>query len=457
MSKLPCEVVKDLFPSYIDELTSEVTNNLVKEHTAECEECRQALESMKSPEPESIEQPQKKEIDYLKKTRKKNRRNIFVTILLVLALVLGGLGVKYYFIGTTLQNEYLSCQVQVKDKEIIAYCIAADDKNLISDIEFTEKDGVITIACKSVDNNPFFDSVSKETYVAESEFTEIRMGDLILWADGEYISTWTSEIYKTRHANIKDTKANAETADALYLSSVFSDYKSVVQKTEEPYGWHFQKGVLLQDPVSLEKSYLEPYAYIMLALIEDLGEVTYEYTYMGQPVSKTYTADMATEYAGKDIKLVGKDIAELEKLVRKAPNAGSHFYNDYYSDIYGELPQDYVSPENCEVNIINNTGEDIWTIGTTYYSDQGEEYFGGSIYYDAEIHNEGNLPYFLYVQDPYIFDYTGETFDLELTINDSDNVTYSTGEKLTFPMDFDTEYELELTGNAEEGYHVTLK
>ena len=63
MSKLPCEVVKDLFPSYIDELTSEVTNDLVKEHTAECEECRRTLESMKSPEAEPEEEPQKKEID----------------------------------------------------------------------------------------------------------------------------------------------------------------------------------------------------------------------------------------------------------------------------------------------------------------------------------------------------------------------------------------------------------
>ena len=105
MSKLPCEVVKDLFPSYIDELTSELTNNLVKEHTAECEDCRQTLESMKSPEIEHAEQSQRKEIDYLKKTRKKNRKNVFVAILVVLAVVLGGLGVKHYFIGNTISHE----------------------------------------------------------------------------------------------------------------------------------------------------------------------------------------------------------------------------------------------------------------------------------------------------------------------------------------------------------------
>lgn len=453
MSKLPCEVVKDLFPSYIDELTSEVTNNLIEEHNAECEDCRKTLESMNSPEAEPEKQSQKKEIDYLKKTRKKYRRNIFITIVLVLALVLGGLGVKQCFIGTTLQNEYLSCQVQVKDKEITAFCMTADGNKLISDIQFEEKDGVITIACKSVSNNPLFDSVSKETYVAENEIKEIRMGDCVLWANGVYISTWTSELFKTRHANIRDTKTNAETADALYLSHVFPGYKSVVQKEKEPYGWHFQKGIQMSDLKSLEKDYLEPYAYIMLALVEDLGEVTYEFSYMGEPISWTYTTEMASKYIGKDIKLVGKDIAELEKLVRYASRADS----SYPASEYGEVLEEYETPESCEINIVNTTGEDIWAVGMTYYSDQGEEYFSGTAYFDAKAYNEFDMPYTLFVQDPYIFNYKGESFDLKLTINDSDNVTYGTGDRLTFPMEFDTKYVIEITGNAEEGYHVTMK
>ncbi|MBR6664858.1 MAG: DUF4825 domain-containing protein [Lachnospiraceae bacterium] len=455
MSKLPCEVVKDLFPSYIDELTGEVTNNLIEEHTNECEECRQALESMRSPEGEPEKQSQKKEIDYLKKTRKKYRRNIFITIVLVLALVLGGLGVKQYFIGTTLQNEYLSCQIQVKDKEITAYCVAADNKKLISDIEFKEKDGVITIACKSVDNNPFFDSVSKETYVAENEIKEVRMGDCILWADGEYISTLASELFKTRHANVRDTKANLDTTTALRLSSVFPGYKCTVQKSEEPYGLHFQNGEQPGNIKSLEKDALEPCAYILLALIEDLGEVTYEFTHRGEPVTLTYTSEMATKNVGKDIKLVGENIAELEKLVRYAPTVANYFYWESITE--GDAEIEYETPEFIDIDIVNNTGEELWAIGMTYYSDRGEELFSGESYFYPDVFDEFDIPFMMHVQDPYISLYKGESFDLKLTINDSDNVTYSTGERLTFPMDFDTKYELELSGNAAEGYHVTLK
>ena len=37
MSKIPCEMIQDLLPSYIDELTSEVTNREVEAHVSECE------------------------------------------------------------------------------------------------------------------------------------------------------------------------------------------------------------------------------------------------------------------------------------------------------------------------------------------------------------------------------------------------------------------------------------
>ena len=42
------KLVQDLFPSYIDELTSDETNKFVEEHIASCEECKNILEAMKT-------------------------------------------------------------------------------------------------------------------------------------------------------------------------------------------------------------------------------------------------------------------------------------------------------------------------------------------------------------------------------------------------------------------------
>ena len=48
MSKIPCEVIQDLMPSYVDGLTNPVTDKIIEEHVEECEKCRQTLETMRS-------------------------------------------------------------------------------------------------------------------------------------------------------------------------------------------------------------------------------------------------------------------------------------------------------------------------------------------------------------------------------------------------------------------------
>lgn len=44
---MKCEIIRDLLPSYIDELTSEVSNQEIEEHLKECTGCSQYLKEMK--------------------------------------------------------------------------------------------------------------------------------------------------------------------------------------------------------------------------------------------------------------------------------------------------------------------------------------------------------------------------------------------------------------------------
>ena len=361
---------------------------------------------------------------------------------------------KHYFIGNTISYEYLSCVPQVKGQELTVVCMAADANMRISKIQFEEKDGVINISCKGVQRD-LVDVVGvKGSYVAEKEIEEVRLGDRILWARGEYITTFTSSVYKTKHAEIQDTKTNIDTATALYLGYVFPGYKSVVQKENEPYGWHFQKGELLGDVKYLEKQYLEPYAYIMMAVVENLGEVTYEFRHRGEPITLTYTTEMATKYAGKDIKAVGEDIAELEKLIRKANLTDTHFWTETESH-----ESNYETPEHIELEILNKTGEEIWGINTIYYDDEDNKITELEAHYDARGFDVEEWPIPVMVQDlfAYIDIERPDELYLRFEFNDIDNVTYSTGDCITLPMEFGTKYQMELSGNAEEGYHVTLK
>ena len=43
---LTCEVVQDLLPSYVDHLTSDVTNTAIETHIRECADCRRILSDM---------------------------------------------------------------------------------------------------------------------------------------------------------------------------------------------------------------------------------------------------------------------------------------------------------------------------------------------------------------------------------------------------------------------------
>ena len=75
--KLTCDTIRDLLPMYVDELTSEATNELVKEHISTCSQCSEMLENMKKPV--SVETAP--EVKDFKKYLKKSRISIFYWIM----------------------------------------------------------------------------------------------------------------------------------------------------------------------------------------------------------------------------------------------------------------------------------------------------------------------------------------------------------------------------------------
>lgn len=101
MNSLNCNVIKDLLPLYVDDLSSEESTQLVEEHLAGCAQCRQLADTLKADVKFSAKDTDP-ELDYLKKVRSKRKRLLFVTIALS-ALVFGTLlvaGVKTYIIGS---------------------------------------------------------------------------------------------------------------------------------------------------------------------------------------------------------------------------------------------------------------------------------------------------------------------------------------------------------------------
>lgn len=86
MSKLSCNVVKDLLPSYIDKICSEESAQLVDEHLRECEECAKTKEQME--ENLLAQKASKEEIELINrvKSRKQKRHTVYIGII-VFALI----------------------------------------------------------------------------------------------------------------------------------------------------------------------------------------------------------------------------------------------------------------------------------------------------------------------------------------------------------------------------------
>ena len=105
---MKCEIIRDLFPSYIDGLTSKESNQAIEEHLEGCRECRRYLEEMQreiASEELTQEEREKrqKEIQPLRKVRKVNLRKIGIAVLItaIICFVVSGVFAFYSELGQT--------------------------------------------------------------------------------------------------------------------------------------------------------------------------------------------------------------------------------------------------------------------------------------------------------------------------------------------------------------------
>ncbi len=157
MNRIDCEVVQDLFPSYIEGLTSEKTNAVIEEHLAGCEKCSKVLAAMRSPASDTsdISPEEKQEIDFLKKNRKRNRRIIFGSIAAALLLILVVLALRVFAIGTKNDPNWAAMNLKVVDNELDFTAVPTGSGTAIASLDFTEEDGVITVQARTVLVSPF--------------------------------------------------------------------------------------------------------------------------------------------------------------------------------------------------------------------------------------------------------------------------------------------------------------
>ena len=109
---LSCEVVRDLLPSYLDGVASGETKAAVERHMEECPDCRETLRRMKEPKETAL--TEEKEIDYLKKVRRRSSRKVAVILGIVVLLSMAAM-LRLFYIGFPVDSRAIAAVVTVRD------------------------------------------------------------------------------------------------------------------------------------------------------------------------------------------------------------------------------------------------------------------------------------------------------------------------------------------------------
>lgn len=129
---MKCEIIRDLFPSYLDGLTSEESNAEIRLHLEDCKPCGEILAQMQQEtQEESSEKTGKDEKRKINPFRKFNRRmKAAVAAAVAVCVCIGGVGYKVIAYGYAIDPNEITLDVRL-DAEMLYLDFAVEKGNLM--------------------------------------------------------------------------------------------------------------------------------------------------------------------------------------------------------------------------------------------------------------------------------------------------------------------------------------
>lgn len=284
---LSCGVVRDLLPSYVENLLGEDSREAVERHLKTCPACRAQMEAMTSPSEaakaaEAAESA--KEVDYLKRVKKGTAKKITLAVACTAAVLLGGAALKLFVIGTPLQPQSVAVvveEVQDEGKTLFLSLRSTGSGSAFHDWKVETVDGVASVYARDVLASPLYSSGQAQIYVPLNFVQEVWLGGTsgrLLWADGVVITQKTLDLLDAKTPFCGDASALGRIAGLLQISQALGPYTTSLHTSSQPYVWSLE----FQEPFDAEKwRTLRYYMYQMLALVENLDKVSYRYQLEG--------------------------------------------------------------------------------------------------------------------------------------------------------------------------------
>lgn len=271
---LPCAVVRDLLPIYVEGLTEPETNAAVEVHLKTCPACTARLAAMRAPEPPP-EAETAKEVDYLKKVKRRSWKRVVLAVLVTVLVLMGALAAKLFLLGSAAGPESMVFYVEQSDETLSLRISSAVSANAYWGWKTEATDGVVEISAREGLVSPLHNTASAKLDIPLEGVQEVYLCGRLIWQEGTITAGQALKqfetLYEARTPYVGNPSALNEVAQALNLSRLGS-YTFRLQTGTEPYGWTVDFTQEIEGLTNELMPYLAPQ---MLAVVGNLGTVSW--------------------------------------------------------------------------------------------------------------------------------------------------------------------------------------
>lgn len=272
---LTCAVVGDLLPAYAEGLTAPETNDAVERHLSGCEACSAKLAAMRTPEPEREETA--KEVDYLKKVKRRGWKRVALAVLLTVLVLLGALAAKVFVIGSPADARSMSMNIWTDNGTLWVEVSSVASANAYWDWDTETADGVVTITAREGLVSGLHPDAYGKISIPLEGVEEVYLCGRLIWQEGTITAGKAMQqfeaLYEAQTPYVGDPSALNQIAQALSLNNLGS-YTFSLQTAAQPYGWTIVFDREIEGMTDPMMSYLAPQ---MLAVVGNLGAVSWTY------------------------------------------------------------------------------------------------------------------------------------------------------------------------------------
>lgn len=321
-TKISCSIIRDLLPLYLDDLVSKESASEIEEHLKTCSDCREYYEYIKSQLLEEQKQKQEenhKEINYLKKIKKSTTRKVILgTLLTFLACVLI-LAAKLFLIGNPNQS-YYTTYVDTDENTIYVGGSFLDSASAYHRYEIKETDDGSQLIIYTCLSSPWNREGSFNLAIPKNKVHgNLSINHMTVMEDGTIISAMANQLYANKNPYIGDMSANGRLSQILEIANELGNFTNQLQTSTKPYGWtlYFENST---NNSAIFNEKMKGFSCILIALIDNLGEVSWEYTVelAEGPSTRTQTMTEAdcTAYLGSPVKDYAKSPVTVQNLLQ---------------------------------------------------------------------------------------------------------------------------------------------